>query len=219
MPFLPRARIADRNVGRPHVTDRPVLANTSLVQAERTEERLKALMLGALAGNEASYGSLLADLTVRLRAYYGRRLGDAHASAAEDLVQETLIALHARRFTYDVDRPFTAWLYAIARYKLVDHVRAAHGRWSVPLDDMDDLVAPDLAEAATARMDVERLLDGVPARSRGLVRGIKIEGRSVAEMSTESGLSESAVKVAVHRALKAMAKRLKGSGGRDGDDP
>ena len=188
------------------------------MQTERPEDRLKALMLDALAGNEASYRTLLADLAVRLRAYYGRRLGDAQASAAEDLVQETLIALHTRRFTYDVDRPFTAWLYAIARYKLVDHVRAARGRWSVPLDDVDDLAGPDLAEAASARMDVDRLLDTLPPRSRDLVRGVKIEGRSIAELSATSGLSESAVKVSIHRALKGLAKRFKVSGGRHDDD-
>ena len=184
---------------------------------EQLEERLRALMIEALAGNEVSYRRLLIDVEARLRSYYGRRLGGLHA-AVDDLVQETLIALHTRRFTYDVERPFTAWLHAIARYKLIDHLRADPGRRAVPLDDADDLATPDLAEASTARLDVDRLLESIPPRSRDLVRGVKIEGRSIADMAAATGLSQSAVKVALHRALKGLAKRLKAPGGRRGDD-
>ena len=169
-------------------------------------------MLEALAGNEASYRTLLADVAVRLRAYYGRRLPDEHASASEDLVQDTLIALHTRRFTYDVNRPFTAWLYAIARYKLVDQVRTTRGRRHVPIDEVDDLVAPEASDVSIAQMDLDRLLDTIPAKTRDLVRAVKIEGRSISEASAASGLSEAAVKVSIHRALKRLANRIKAFG-------
>ncbi len=167
-------------------------------------------MIEGLAGNQVSYRRLLVETGDRLRTYYARRLGHGH-EAAEDLVQETLIAVHTRRFTYDAERPFTAWLHAIARYKMIDHLRASHASRTVPLDGIEDLVGFDDADATGARLDIDRLLDHVPARSRDLVRAVKIEGRSVAEVSAVSGLSESAVKVAIHRALKLLSRRFGGT--------
>lgn len=174
---------------------------------QTVEDRLKALMLEGLAGHEASYRRLLTETGNRLRAYYGRRLGAGH-EAVEDLVQETLIAVHTKRFTYDPGRPFTAWLHAIARYKMIDHLRETRARRILPLDDVADLIAPDESDAAGARMDVGRLLAAMPPRSRDLVRAVKIEGRSIEEVSTASGLSKSAVKVTVHRALKLISERI-----------
>ena len=80
-------------------------------------------MLRSLAGDGKAYGILLRRLNCYLRAYYSRRLGSGRAADAEDLLQETLIAMHARRSSYDTTRPFTAWVHAIARYKLIDHFR------------------------------------------------------------------------------------------------
>lgn len=165
-------------------------------------------MLDALAGDETSYRRLLVDVGARLRRYYSRRLGEGHA-AGDDLVQETLIALHSRRFTYDPDRPFTAWLHAIARYKLIDHLRASGGHRTVPIDGLDDLAAFDQTDASDARLELERLLESLPLRTRRLVRAVKIEGRSIAEVSVSTGLSPTAVKVAVHRAVKRLAERAK----------
>lgn len=205
----------DRDVyASPRVTEDDAAGNVVALAPNRTvadvrnvEDRLRGLMIEGLAGNQVSYRRLLVEAGDRLRIYYARRLGSHHASA-EDLVQDTLIAVHTRRFTYDVKRPFTAWLHAIARYKMIDHLRASRSSRTVPLDGVEDLVGFDEADATGARLDVERLLDQVPARSRGLIRAVKIEGRSVAEVSAASGLSESAVKVAIHRALKRLSRGL-----------
>ena len=88
------------------------LGNVAIVPTD--EDYLRTLMIEALAGSEPSYRRLLTALASLLRRYYERRMGSGHA-AAEDLVQETLLAIHTRRFTYDPDRPFTAWACAIAR--------------------------------------------------------------------------------------------------------
>lgn len=166
-------------------------------------------MVEALGGNEQSYRQLLSEIGDRLRSYYSRRLGPGHA-ATEDLVQETLLAVHTRRSTYDSGRPFTAWLHAIARYKMIDHLRGRRTYPSVSIDDLEDLFVPDESEAAGARLDVNRLLDELPAQPRGFIRAVKIDGRSIAEVSAGAGVSESAVKVAIHRGLKQLARRLKG---------
>src|SRR3569832_132872 len=99
-------------------------------------------MLGALAGDGPAYARLLTELGALLRRYFERRLSDA--AEAEDLVQETLLAVHSRRQTYEPSRPFTAWAYAIARYKLIDHFRRRRARPTTPLDDnIHELFAPD----------------------------------------------------------------------------
>lgn len=179
----------------------------------RSEEQLRTLMRASLRGDALSYRDLLTDVSARLRAYYARRVIHDPGSV-EDLVQETLIAIHLRRATYDVERPFTAWMYAIARYKLVDHLRARREDRHVPLHEVADSLALVESETSGTRLDLERLLDTVPPKARGLVRAVKIEGRSVAEVSTTSGMTESAVKVAIHRTLKRLAERFRDLGSR-----
>src|SRR6201986_3822650 len=100
-------------------------------------------MVAALAGDSDAYRRLLAGLTGHLRAYFVRRVG---ADTAEDLVQETLIAVHSRRATYDPGQPLTAWVYGIARYKLIDEFRREKRRAAVPLEDAGDLFAADESE-------------------------------------------------------------------------
>jgi RNA polymerase sigma-70 factor, ECF subfamily len=171
------------------------------------EAQLKALMLSALAGDAAAYRALLAALGELLRRYYARRLRDA--ASAEDLVQETLIAVHTRRATYDTALPFTPWLYAVARYKLLDHLRRGRVRATVALDDAGDLFAEDESEAALARRDLDRLLETLPAATREAIRQVKIEGLTTAEAAERSGRSEIAVRVGIHRGLKALGDKLR----------
>src|ERR1700742_3207103 len=160
-------------------------------------------MVAALGGDAVSYRRLLAALTSHLRAYYLRRVG---AATAEDLVQETLLAIHSRRATYDPGQPLTAWVHGIARYKLIDEFRRECRRASVPLEDAGVLFATDENEALSARRDVEKLLHRLPEAKRWLVRAVKLEGASIAEVAAQTGLSETAVKVGVHRAVKALGE-------------
>jgi RNA polymerase sigma-70 factor (ECF subfamily) len=169
-------------------------------------------MLAGLAGDAAAYRRLLAALTGHLRAYFARRVGP---TTAEDLVQESLIAMHSRRATYDPGQPFTAWVYGIARYKLIDEFRREKRKASVPLDEAPELFAADETEAAIAKRDVEKLLARLPQAKRRLVRATRLDGQSVAETAADSGLSETAVKVAVHRAVKSLGESLEGGGGED----
>jgi RNA polymerase sigma-70 factor (ECF subfamily) len=173
------------------------------------EAELRAMMLAALSGDAPAYRALLAALSGHLRGYYARRLG-AGSPDAEDLVQETLIAIHKRRASYDPKQPLTAWVYAIARYKLIDHFRRARLRQTAPLDEAEGLFATDETAQATAKRDLDRLLAGLPEKSRNLVQQFKIEGRSGAEIAAETGMSETAVKVSVHRSLKSIASRIRG---------
>jgi len=182
-----------------------------MTPAPDSEARLKPLMLAALAGDRAAYRLLLADLGAHLKRYFARRL--SNPAAVDDLVQETLLAIHTRRDTYDPAQPLTAWVHAIARYKLIDHFRRSKLRATLPLEDDAAIFADDDAGSATDRHDVEAALATIPARPADLIRQVKLEGASIAEAAERTGMSESAVKVAIHRGLKALTARF--SGGAD----
>lgn len=173
-----------------------------------TETVLRELMIASQAGGAAEYRRLLAALKVRLEVYFRRRLGDV--SAVEDLVQEALMAVHVKRDTYDPGQPFTAWAYAIARYKLIDHFRRSRVRQHVPLDDEADFLGgPDAGfAAADARMDLERMMDDLPESQARALRLTKLDELSVAEAAEKSRSGISAIKVSVHRGMKALAARL-----------
>jgi RNA polymerase sigma-70 factor, ECF subfamily len=173
------------------------------------EAELKALMLAALAGDAAAYRALLTALGSQLRRYYARRLASADAASADDLVQETLIAVHTRRATYDTSLPFTPWLYAVARYKLMDHLRRARARPTVAIEDAGELFAEDETEAALARRDLDKLLAALPEATQAAIRRVKLEGFSTADAAEASGRSEVAVRVGIHRGLKALGAKLR----------
>jgi len=145
-----------------------------------------------------------------LRAFLRRRLIRL-PDEVEDLVQETLLAVHNQRHTYDADQPLTAWVHAIARYKLVDLLRrrAVREVLNDPLNDELDVFAASDTEAADARRDVAKLLERLPVRQRLPIIRMKLEGLSVTETARMTGMSESAVKVGVHRGLKALAAMIR----------
>lgn len=172
------------------------------------ETELKALMLASQRGDAAAYRSLLSKLAPRLRGYYKRRLAVTGRSSeeAEDLVQEALLAIHLKRHTYDPEALFTPWLHAIARYKLIDHLR--HDKMStrgVPIDDHQELMAADDRASTEGTHDMARLLDRLPVKTRQAIEAVKLEGNSVAETAKRYGMSESNVKISIHRGLKALA--------------
>jgi RNA polymerase sigma-70 factor (ECF subfamily) len=181
------------------------------------EARLKALMLRGLAGEAAAQGQLLSALSGYLRGFFSRRLG-AGAADVEDLVQETLLAIHLKRAAYDPAQPFTPWAYAVARYKLIDHYRRRGARQTVPLEDAGELLALDNPEEGAVRRDLSRLLATLPERQRKLMIDIKLQGHSMEEAAQRSGMSVTAVKVSVHRALKLLTKRALSGEGRSDED-
>ncbi|HXP01250.1 MAG TPA: sigma-70 family RNA polymerase sigma factor [Luteibacter sp.] len=175
------------------------------------EAELRACFLDGLGGDATRYRQFLDGLSGHLRAYLRRRLPKAQADV-EDILQETLLAVHNARHTYRQEQPLTAWVHAIARYKLMDFFRAHSRREALhePFDDDGGLFVASDAEPADARRDVGQLLEALPDRHRLPIVLVKLQGLSVAEAAQRSGMSESAVKVGVHRGLKALAARIRG---------
>jgi RNA polymerase sigma-70 factor (ECF subfamily) len=179
-----------------------------------TEARLRGLFEAAGQGDGAAYQAFLRAMATHLRGYFRRRMNQ-WPDDVEDLVQETLLALHNQRHTWRGDCPLTAWVHAIAKYKLIDQLRR-HSRTSAlhdPIEDgMDEaqgLFSMSDEQASDARRDVTALLDELPEAQRTAIVQTKLQGRSVAECAAATGMSESAVKVYVHRGLKALALRMR----------
>ena len=177
-----------------------------------TENRLRELLVQGLNGDAAAYHQFLKALSAHLRAYFRKRLFQ-RPDEVEDLVQETLLAVHNQRHTYRTDQPLTAWVHAIARYKLVDLLRSRSSREALtdPLDDELEVFAASDSDAADAKKDLNKLLAGLPERQRLPIVHVKLEGLSVVEAAQLTGMSVSAIKIGVHRGLKALAAKVRGS--------
>lgn len=176
------------------------------------ETTLRDLLVRGMGGDAAAYHAFLKALSAHLRAFLRARLVKM-PDDVEDLVQETLLAVHNQRHTYDPAQPLTAWVQAIARYKLVDLLRRRAGREMLnePLDDDLEVFAVSDTGAMDARRDLDYLLAQLPDRQRLPIVHMKLEGLSVAEAARACGMSESAVKVGVHRGLKALAELTRSS--------
>ncbi len=168
---------------------------------------LAALMRLARQGDDEAYRRLLGRVTVWLRAVVRRGLAAAGRGSAEseDIVQETLLAMHLKRDTWDEARPIQPWLRAIARHKLTDHLRRRGWRDHVDIEGLSDTLELSVEAGTTDTVDARHLLDSLPERQRIIVNEISLEGRSAADVATHLGMSEGAVRVALHRALKSLA--------------
>jgi RNA polymerase sigma factor (sigma-70 family) len=157
------------------------------------------LMAAAQDGHGGAYRRLLAELADWLAQYFARRLP---AGEVDDAVQETLLAVHRRRHTYDPRQPLAPWLAAIARRKWIDQLRGLGRR---RLDALPDDVAIDGHESAvTSATVLAGLLDQLrPAQARVILL-VKLQGYSVEEAACETGLSPSAVKMNIHRGLARL---------------
>lgn len=178
------------------------------------EALLQALLLSALNGDSVAYKEFLVALSSHLRSFLRRRLPQ-HSGEIEDLLQEVLLAVHNARHTYRAEQPLTVWVQAIARYKLADYFRgyARRAALHLPLDDGDEFFEAEDQQPSEASRDLFRLLQQLPDRQRLPIMHVKLDGLSVEETAQLTGLSSSAVKVSIHRGLKALASLIRGNKG------
>lgn len=171
------------------------------------DAELSQLMCAGLCGDAAAYRTLLTRLSTNLRAYYKGRLARIGRSAteAEDLTQEALMAIHTRRHTYDPSQPLMPWVHAIARYKLIDHLRQTYASMTdLPIENAEDILAQSDQVGTESAYDLKKLMDKLPDKMRRAIQSVKLDGLSVAEAASRCGMSESDVKISVHRGLQAL---------------
>ena len=172
------------------------------------ETQLRAWLIQGLDGDEAAHRAFLGAASGLLRSYFRNRLRGAPEDA-EDLLQETLVALHTKRGTYDPSFPLTAWMYAIARYRLIDHLRRTRRRgFHDSLDDVDPGEDDHHIEASDAKRDVATLLAKLPTKQQQAIRLVKLEEKSVREAADLTGFSESDIKISIHRGMKTLMRLI-----------
>jgi len=178
--------------------------------AQVFEDKLRPLWLSAINGDSAAYEQALSLIAGRLRGYFARRL-QAMPSEVEDLVQETLMAVHLKRATFDPAYPVTAWVLSIGKYKLVDFWRR-HERTGSLHEDIDQMDAhewvADQPEEG-AEHDLAQLLQTLPPNQRSAIELTKLQGMTAIEAAKQTGMSVSAIKVNVHRGMKRLSERMK----------
>lgn len=170
------------------------------------EAELSRLMRAAIGGDEKAYAELLRRVAGLVRGFIRRRTREGGVDP-EDVVQETLLAIHTKRHTWRQDAPILPWIYAIARFKLIDAFRRRGRRVEIDIDDVAELIAEPENDKVSER-DLGRVLDSLSPGQRSVVSSISVEGRSITETAQALGLSEPAVRVALHRGLAAIAQKF-----------
>lgn len=169
------------------------------------------LMRAANRGDAEAYRRLLCQISPVLRGFarqeslrYGLSVEDA-----EDILQETLLAMHLKRHTWAENRLLLPWLRAIAHHKLVDHLRRAGRAQYVPIEDLSDLLAAEPAAGSFSRLDAEAAITRLKGRQRDVVVGMSVNGKSARQVAEELKMSEGAVRVVLHRALRSLSKAFR----------
>lgn len=173
---------------------------------ESREKTWSMLMRSAIGGDEAAYRRLLTDLSRALRPIVRRGFGGITAAPGdvEDVVQEVMLAIHLKRHTWDQDKAVSPWIMAIARNKMIDGLRRRGRRGEVGIDDMLDTLEAEGTENAIHAYDVDRVLQKLSGRNRDIVQAISIDGHTASDVATRLGMTEVAVRVALHRSLKQL---------------
>ena len=174
------------------------------------DKTLKTLVRLAQSGDKGAYRTLLLDITPPLRFFLSKRIN--LAEDVEDVLQEVLLAVHKARHTYNSDRSFVTWLFAIVTYKLNDYLRRHYSRQEYRNIDYCE-VAEQLEDhvtnwANTSEYPLEELLEGISEKQQKIILLMKVEGYTASEVAHRLGMSVSAVKVSAHRAYKVLRERI-----------
>ncbi len=171
----------------------------------------RQLMIQVQSGDELAYAKLLEIISVLVRSFARGRLHRWRLSQeidVEDIVQEVLMAVHLKKGTYDPSQALEPWIFAIANYKMVDVIR--RHRFTTNLENIPDFADPH--SAADSNETNETLQWGflqLNHRERELLTSVKLNEKSIKEVALEMNLSESAVKVGVHRAMSKLKEIFK----------
>lgn len=174
---------------------------------QNNPESWEDMARAANRGDRAAYERFLRAITPVLRSVVRARGGHLGPEQCEDILQDVLLSIHLKRQTWREDAPIRPWLYAIARHKVVDAFRARGSKVTVPIDDFHDILPATSGPDPLIARDTERALAQLDPRMADIVRGFGLRGETTADMATRLGMSEGAVRVALHRALKALASQ------------
>ena len=149
-------------------------------------------------GDSSAYEKFLQELIPLLQRFLS---GKASEDDQEDIIQNILISLHRALHTYDTEKSFFSWFYAIARYKLIDFYRQSGRNLRLQEKIMENFALPASAEK---EFSLEECLTRLPIKQQRIIKLLKIDGLSIREVADLTGFSESSVKVTAHRGYKKL---------------
>lgn len=193
---------------RHYVRSAPKKGYTNIRMTDR-DDNLESLMRQSLAGDQRAYAELLRATARLLRPFLSRRL--RFSNEVDDLLQEILLSIHKARHTYDGQRPYKPWAYAIARFRLLDHLRAHYAdqlRDAEDYDELEEILPDDVTETAISYESISAEVEKLPEKQATILRLMHHDGYTAKEVAAKMGMNESAVKVAAHRAYKILRERL-----------
>lgn len=172
---------------------------------------LETLMQQALAGDKVAYTSVLHQTSQLLRPFISKRLHNH--SEVDDLLQEILLSIHKARHTYNNDRPFLPWVFAIAKFRLLDHLRKHYADHLQHAEDLSEAenIPDDVTETGFSYESISGVVNQLPEKQAVILRLIHQEGFTAKEVAEKIGMNESAVKVSAHRAYKTLRNKLEGT--------
>jgi len=173
------------------------------------DDNLESLMRQSLAGDQRAYAELLRATARLLKPFLSRRL--RFSNEVDDLLQEILLSIHKARHTYDGQRPYKPWVYAIAKFRLLDHLRAHYAdqlRTAEDYDELEEILPDDVTETALSYESISAEVEKLPEKQATILRLMHHDGYTAKEVAAKMGMNESAVKVAAHRAYKILRERL-----------
>ena len=171
--------------------------------------KLEALMQRSLEGDQRAYATLLQETACLLRPFLARRL--SFSNEVDDLTQEILISIHKARHTSDGLRPYVPWAYAIARFRLQDFLRAHYAdqlRHAVDFDELEESLPEAVTETGLSYESIHAEVKKLPEKQATILQMMHGEGYTAKEVAEKTGMNESAVKVAAHRAYKILRSKL-----------
>lgn len=171
----------------------------------RQDEAWEVLLARANDGDGAAFARFLHAVTPTLRAVIRRRGDGLPPDQHEDILQEVLLAIHLKRQTWRRDAPVRPWLYAVARYKVVDAFRRRGASMTLPIEDFAEVLPEENVAVPLSERDTEVMLGMIDARSALLVRAVALDGKTAEEAGETVGLTAGAARVALHRAMRRLS--------------
>jgi len=170
---------------------------------------LETLMKQALNGDQRAYAEILQETARFLRPFLAKRL--SFTNEPDDLLQEILLSIHKVRHTYDGNRPYKPWVYAIARFRLQDYLRTHYADQLHHADDISELenyLHENVTESVISYESISGEIGKLPQQQAAILQLMHQDGYTAKEVAEKLGMKESAVKVAAHRAYKVLRQKL-----------
>ena len=181
-----------------------------MIDSSSQNRTLEELMHAAQAGDNTAYAELFRKITPLIKGFLYNRLGNRADN--DDLVQDILFAIHRSSHTYNTDRQFKAWMFAIANYKLKDYLRAHYRKaefTEIDFAEIEHILSSDVTDTPSSSELLSEVLEILPDKQQKIVRMMKIDGHSVEQVALAMDMSPSAVKVSAHRAYKLLIAKGK----------